>query len=59
VRELRAGGRAAWFTIDAGPHVKVLTTDADADAVAAAMAASPGIGRVLISAAGGPAEVLA
>jgi len=51
VRALRAAGRAAWATIDAGPHVKVLTTEADAPAVA-------GVGDVLISAAGGPAAVV-
>jgi diphosphomevalonate decarboxylase len=59
VRALRDAGRAAWATIDAGPHVKVLTTADDAAAVAEAMAATPGVGRVLISAAGGPAEVIA
>lgn len=58
VRSLRAAGRAAWATIDAGPHVKVLTTADDAAAVAEAMTATPGIGRVLVSAAGGAAEVI-
>ncbi len=37
VRALRARGIVAWATIDAGPHVKVLTTVDDAAAVAAAV----------------------
>jgi diphosphomevalonate decarboxylase len=58
VRGLREAGRAAWATIDAGPHVKVLTTAADADAVVAAMTATPGVDRVLLSGAGGPATLV-
>ena len=38
VRELRASGVAAWATMDAGPHVKVLTSVDDAGRVAAAVA---------------------
>src|SRR5205814_210448 len=34
VRALRDAGRAAWATIDAGPHVKVLTDAADAEPIA-------------------------
>ena len=37
-RTLRGNGRAAWATMDAGPHVKVLTTVDDADHVARALA---------------------
>jgi diphosphomevalonate decarboxylase len=59
VRALRAAGRAAWATMDAGPHVKVLTSVTDAGAVAAAMRAVPGVTDVSIAAAGGPAAVLA
>ena len=55
--DLRAAGRAAWATMDAGPHVKVLTTVDDADAVAAYLAQVPGCSSTMISAAGGPAEV--
>src|SRR5690606_40904433 len=33
LRGLRSSGRTAWATIDAGPHVKVLTTDADAELI--------------------------
>jgi diphosphomevalonate decarboxylase len=58
VRALRAAGRAAWATIDAGPHVKVLTTQGDAPAVAAALRSVPGATDVLIAAAGGPATVV-
>jgi diphosphomevalonate decarboxylase len=58
VRELRAQGRGAWATMDAGPHVKVLTTAEDADAVASALATVGGVSETLISKAGGPAEVI-
>ncbi|HVK72048.1 MAG TPA: diphosphomevalonate decarboxylase [Kofleriaceae bacterium] len=58
VRALRAAGRAAWATMDAGPHVKVLTDAADVDAVAAAMAEVPGVTAVTIAAAGGRADVI-
>ena len=43
VRALRARGTPAFFTIDAGPHVKALCRAADADAVAAALRAVPGV----------------
>jgi diphosphomevalonate decarboxylase len=59
VRALRARGLAAWGTMDAGPHVKVLTSDTDAPAVAAAMSAVPGITAITIAASGGAAEVIA
>lgn len=52
VRELRARGVGAWATMDAGPHVKVLTTAADSAAVAAAMAAVPGVTAVTTSTPG-------
>lgn len=58
VRALRAAGRAAWATIDAGPHVKVLTTADDAAAVTAALRGVPGVTDALVSAAGGPATVV-
>jgi len=58
VRALRAAGRAAWATIDAGPHVKVLTTADDAAAVAAALRGVAGVTDALVSAAGGPAAVV-
>ncbi len=55
VRALRAAGHAAWATMDAGPHVKVLTTADDATAVAARMRDVPGVTAVSIAAAGGAA----
>jgi diphosphomevalonate decarboxylase len=58
VRGLRAAGLPAWATIDAGPHVKVLTTAGDADAVAAELATVAGFTQTIVCAPGGPAEVL-
>jgi len=57
VRALRAGGRAAWATMDAGPHVKVLTTADEASEVAAALRGVPGVTSAMIAKAGGPATV--
>jgi diphosphomevalonate decarboxylase len=58
VRTLRGTGRVAWATIDAGPHVKVLTTVGDADHLARALAGVEGVTATTISAPGGPAEVV-
>ena len=58
VRELRKNGLAAWATMDAGPHVKVLTTRDDAEKVATAMRDVDGVTATMISEAGGPAEVI-
>jgi diphosphomevalonate decarboxylase len=58
VRALRAAGHAAWATMDAGPHVKVLTSAADAGAVAAALRGIAGITDVSIAAAGPAATIL-
>jgi len=58
VARLRARGVGAFFSIDAGPQVKVLCESADADRVAAALAAVPGVTRVLRSRPGGGPEVL-
>jgi diphosphomevalonate decarboxylase len=58
VRALRANGVAAWATMDAGPHVKVLTTREDAERIAAAMRDVDGVTATMISEAGGPAEVI-
>jgi diphosphomevalonate decarboxylase len=55
VRALRGRGVAAWATMDAGPHVKVLTTEEDAPVVAAALRDVAGVTEVTSSAAGGPA----
>ena len=55
VRALRDRGLAAWATMDAGPHVKVLTSIEHADAVAAAL--RPIASDVIVSAPGGPVAV--
>jgi len=58
VRALRAAGTLAFFTIDAGPHVKVLCRAADADAVAIALRAAPGVSDCVIAAPGPGARVV-
>jgi diphosphomevalonate decarboxylase len=58
VRTLRQNGRAAWATMDAGPHVKVLTTVDDAEHVARALANVEGVTATTISGPGGPAYVV-
>jgi diphosphomevalonate decarboxylase len=57
VRALRDEGVPAWATMDAGPHVKVLTDETSASRVAIAMRAA-GATAATISAAGGGAEVI-
>lgn len=52
VRALRDDGTGAWFTIDAGPQVKVLCAPDDADAVAERLRAVAGVLRVLRSGSG-------
>lgn len=59
LRLLRKRGVAAFFTCDAGPHPKALTTAADADAVAAALATVPGVLRTIVARAGAGARVTA
>jgi diphosphomevalonate decarboxylase len=56
---LRAEGVPAFFTIDAGPQVKVLCEPAAAARVAEALASVPGVERVLTCVPGRGAEVLA
>jgi diphosphomevalonate decarboxylase len=58
VRRLRARGLPAYFTIDAGPHVKVITTPGDADDVAAAIGRVPGVTRIIRTQPGGGARLL-
>jgi len=57
VRELRASGAFAYFTMDAGPHVKVLTLADQAERVRRELEAVPGVHRVIVSAAGGAARL--
>ena len=58
VRALRRSGTPACFTIDAGPHVKVLVEPQDAEMVRARLAAAEGVLRVLESLPGPDACVL-
>jgi diphosphomevalonate decarboxylase len=58
VRALRDAGTPAYFTIDAGPHVKALCAAADAPAVTAALADVPGVLRTLVAAPGPGARVV-
>ena len=58
IRRLRKGGVPAFFTCDAGPHPKALTSAAHAATVAAALAAVPGVLRTIIAAPGAAARVL-
>lgn len=57
VRSLRQAGTLAYFTMDAGPHVKVLARPEDEAAVRAALLAVPGVERVLASGPGEGARV--
>ncbi len=57
VRELRASGVPAYFTMDAGPHVKVLTLPEHAEQVAIRLAETTGVLQVIRCTAGGDASV--
>jgi diphosphomevalonate decarboxylase len=57
VRALRASGVQAYATIDAGPHVKVLTVRSQKEAVSAHMARVPGVLRTIESDVGGDAGI--
>jgi diphosphomevalonate decarboxylase len=57
VRELREGGAACWFTMDAGPHVKVLCPATEADGLANHLRDVDGVHDVDI-AGPGPAAAL-
>lgn len=58
VWNLRAQGLPAYFTIDAGPQVKVLCPSEHKASVQAALAQTPGVREVLVCHPGGPAVVL-
>jgi diphosphomevalonate decarboxylase len=58
VRALREAGTSAFFTIDAGPHVKVLCAAPDAEMIAAALAEVPGVLRTLVAAPGPGARIV-
>lgn len=58
VRSLRERGRAAWATMDAGPHVKVLTTIGDAADVERELTAIEGVTATMITKPGYGAKVV-
>ncbi len=58
VRQLRADGLAAFFTVDAGPQVKAVCLPHAADAVAGALAEVPGVREILRCGLGAGARVL-
>ncbi len=58
VRALRGRGVDAYFTIDAGPHVKVLCPPHQAAEVQAALAATPGVIRTFVGSPGRGARIL-
>ena len=55
---MRKTGIPAWFTCDAGPHVKALTDAANADEVARRLAEVPGVIESRVCKPGQAAEVL-
>jgi diphosphomevalonate decarboxylase len=57
VRRMRAEGLPGYFTMDAGPHVKVITTAAHVAAVEAAVGAIEGVIRTIVAEPGGPARL--
>jgi diphosphomevalonate decarboxylase len=58
IAELRKSGVPAYFTCDAGPHIKALTLPAHAEKVAARLKEIPGVLYTRICAPGKPAEVI-
>jgi diphosphomevalonate decarboxylase len=58
VRSLRESGIGAYFTIDAGPHVKVLCQATDVPRIEAALRATPGVLRTIVGSPGRGARVL-
>jgi diphosphomevalonate decarboxylase len=58
VEHLRARGVPAYFTMDAGPHVKVLTEPAHESAVAEALRQTPGVMSIIRAAPGPDASLV-
>ncbi|RLB54104.1 MAG: diphosphomevalonate decarboxylase [Deltaproteobacteria bacterium] len=58
VWEWRRGGLPVFFTMDAGPHVKVLCNAGDARRVAEGLSQVPGVERVLVERPGAGARVV-
>ncbi len=58
VLQLREADTDAYFTIDAGPQVKIICPWTQRNSVAAAIREVPGVQRVLLSEPGGPATLV-
>jgi diphosphomevalonate decarboxylase len=58
VRELRRNGTFAYFTMDAGPHVKVLTQITESSELACELELVPGVSRVIVTGVGGDARIV-
>ena len=58
VRRMRKDGLEGYLTIDAGPHVKVVTRAGDAARVAARMESVPGVLRTIVARPGDGARVV-
>ena len=58
VRSLREEGQDVFFTVDAGPQIKAVCLPSSADAVAAALAATPGVLQIIRSTLGEGARVI-
>jgi diphosphomevalonate decarboxylase len=58
VRALRRDGRVAYATMDAGPHVKVLTSGREAGLLVKTLRGVPGVLRVLETAPGDGAQLI-
>jgi diphosphomevalonate decarboxylase len=59
VRRIRRRGTPAFFTMDAGPHVKVVTTRSHVPALVEALSAVPGVLRCIVAEPGEGARVVA
>jgi diphosphomevalonate decarboxylase len=57
VKEIRQSGVPAFFTMDAGPHVKVVTAPQNAEEVATLLARVPGVLEIIRCNAGPDAHV--
>lgn len=58
VQHLRKQGFFAFATMDAGPHVKVLVHERDAEALAKRLDAVPGVLRIIVAAPGEGARIV-
>lgn len=58
VRHMRHNGIPAYFTIDAGPQVKVICQPADVPVVRERLEKTPGVLRIIETAPGGSAQLL-